>query len=426
LQGVNGEFQNKTEPTDLPIWARDDSFPPAPAGFGWIDRKGATHSCASLAEISEKIRKDSGNSILFVWTPDSEFCHLPEEIEPLSDPIHEVRKRWALEDFTAANQRLRWLGSLTTVFIAYISFQYILLLQRIEQANGVKLDFLEQVTWVIKQLIASTPVGISLLCFLIFGFIPWYQARKTHREMALYGYDPKAIRSVLRFETWLSLQKSPASKLILIAISIVFLAQIIGDQSLFGFDDSIHQAGLVKSAYAEGESWRLFTAPMLHGGLLHFAMNALALLYLGKRMEVFARWPHLPIVFLLSALMAGEASARFTALTSVGASGGLMGWLGFLLVFETLHHRLVPRNARRRLLAGVFLTALIGIIGYRFIDNAAHFGGLVAGVIYAAIVFPKSSSPLRPRMNLTDRFVGSVCLAVIFLSSVMATLKILS
>lgn len=155
-------------------------------------------------------------------------------------------------------------------------------------------------------------------------------------------------------------------------------------------------------------------------------MNILALLYLGKRMEVFARWPHLPTVFLFSALMAGEVSARLTITTSVGASGGLMGWLGFLLVFETLHNRLVPRTARRRLLAGVFLTALIGLIGYRFIDNAAHFGGLVAGMIYAALVFPKSSSPLRPNIHLTDRIVGSACLAVIFISSAIATLKILS
>ena len=42
----------------------------------------------------------------------------------------------------------------------------------------------------------------------------------------------------------------------------------------------------------------------------------------------------------------GEASARFVAAPSVGASGGLMGWLGFLMVFETLHKRLVPRRAQ--------------------------------------------------------------------------------
>ena len=67
-----------------------------------------------------------------------------------------------------------------------------------------------------------------------------------------------------------------------------------------------------------------------------------------EMMRLFARWPHVPLVFLFSACIGGEASARFVSSTSVGASGGLMGWLGFLLVFESLHARLVPRSARRR------------------------------------------------------------------------------
>ncbi len=200
-------------------------------------------------------------------------------------------------------------------------------------------------------------------------------------------------------------------------ISIVFCTQLF-------CENAVMDAGLVKSAYFGGERWRLFTAPMLHGGFVHFVMNALALLYLGKRLEVFARWPHLPVVFLFSALVGGEASARFTHATSVGASGGLMGWLGFLLVFETLHSRLVPRSAKRRLIGGVMLTAFIGIIGYRFIDNAAHFGGLVAGMIYAAIVFPRSSSVVRPKMTITDRVIGVGGLLGIAASALVAIVKI--
>jgi membrane associated rhomboid family serine protease len=159
--------------------------------------------------------------------------------------------------------------------------------------------------------------------------------------------------------------------------------------------------------------------------LLHFLMNAAALAYLGKRLEVFARWPHLPLVFLFSACIGGEASARFIAAPTVGASGGLMGWLGFLLVFETLHTSLVPRTARRRLMAGVALTALIGLIGYRYIDNAAHAGGLFAGMLYAAIVFPKSTSVVRPRSTAADRVAGLAALAVLVAAAAMAIFKIL-
>jgi membrane associated rhomboid family serine protease len=151
-----------------------------------------------------------------------------------------------------------------------------------------------------------------------------------------------------------------------------------------------------------------------------------ALLYLGRRVEVFARWPHVPLVFLFTACVGGEVSARLYDATSVGASGGLMGWLGFLLVFETLHSQLVPRSARRRLLAGVVLTAIIGALGYRFIDNAAHFGGLLAGMTYAAIVFPKSLSVRRPGSTLTDRLAGGLALAALLASAGFAIWKIWS
>jgi len=187
---------------------------------------------------------------------------------------------------------------------------------------------------------------------------------------------------------------------------------------------SLEAAGLVKFAYRHGEYWRLLTAPMLHGHPLHWFMNMGALLYLGRRVEVFARWPHVPLVFLFAASVGGEASARIYNATSVGASGGLMGWLGFLLVFETLHGRLVPRSARRRLLAGVVVTGIIGLLGYRFIDNAAHLGGLLAGMAYAAIVFPKSASPHRPSSTLTDRLVGVLSLTTLIGSAAFAIWKI--
>ncbi len=100
-----------------------------------------------------------------------------------------------------------------------------------------------------------------------------------------------------------------------------------------------------------------------------------------------------------------------------------MGWLGFLLVFETLHTKLVPRSAKRRLIGGVVMTALIGLVGYRFIDNAAHFGGLLAGMVYAAIVFPRSASVMRPRATLVDRSVGAASLLVIAASGAYAIMK---
>ncbi len=420
-----GSHQEPLE-SEQPIWARSDAFPKAPESFGWVDSKLALHPCASLTEIANLILTQRGESIALVWTPDSPYCQLPEEIPGLRDPIIESRKRLAKSDHTNTLARLKLFTIGLVAIMAMISFENLRELGQIQAASGINTSLTEKIVWLIIQLASSISVGFLLLIYLTFALIPWYQSHETQKEITKTTSDLSVIIPVLRFETWLSFQKAPITRLTLLGILIVFLAQAIGDQSLFTLNDSIHQAGLVKAAYSKGEIWRLLTAPMMHGGLLHLSMNALAMLYLGKRMELLARWPHLPIVFLLSAITGGIASAYFTPATSVGSSGGLMGWLGFLLVFETLHQGLVPKTARRRLLGGVFMTALIGLIGYRFIDNAAHFGGLIAGVVYAIIVFPKSNSALRPNILLMDRFVGSICLTLIFLSSALAALKILS
>ncbi len=119
-------------------------------------------------------------------------------------------------------------------------------------------------------------------------------------------------------------------------------------------------------------------------------------------------------------LIGGITTAQFAETTSVGASGGLMGLLGFLLVFETLHPRLVPQPTRRRLFAALVLTFVVGFIGYRFIDNYAHGGGLAAGVLYAALVFPRSRSARRPRANKLDLIFGGVAVLVLTTSVLVA------
>jgi membrane associated rhomboid family serine protease len=379
---------------DAPVWARADAFPTAPPGWGWADAKGNRHPVADEAELAETIRSDRASAVDLVWTPDSPRMVVPEEVPALFRALHTARRRWVAADLDHAQGQLKIFGTGVLVVIAWTLWKHLPLLK-------------------------STLTGAALVVFVIFALIPWYQAWKRGRELIRWdSAGMQAAVPVLRFETWLNLQRAPITRLLAGLFCLVGLAQM----AIRGH--SLEAAGLVKFAYRHGEYWRLLTAPMLHGHPLHWFLNMGALLYLGRRVEVFARWPHVPLVFLFAASVGGEASARFYNATSVGASGGLMGWLGFLLVFETLHGRLVPRSARRRLLAGVVLTGAIGLLGYRFIDNAAHLGGLLAGMAYAAIVFPKSSSPHRPSSTLTDRLVGVLSLATLIGSAAFAIWKI--
>jgi membrane associated rhomboid family serine protease len=362
--------------------------------------------------LIEAIGKDLTGTVTLAWTPDHHHMVLPEEIPGAAEAVMSARKRRTADDLEHARSKLRLLGIGLGLFALYLLYQ-----------NWVRTppmaETWERLVFSIGQVIRSGTLGIMLLLFLIFGFIPWYQSRKRMLDLGKWtDADLTETIAALRFETWLERQNAPMTRVFLGLIGLVWLAQLASP-------DDISAAGLVKGRYFAGEWWRLFTAPFLHGNWVHLLMNGAALAYLGKRLEVFARWQHLPLVFVFSACVGGEISARFVAAPSVGASGGLMGWLGFLLVFETLHHRLVPRSARRRLLAGVFLTGLIGLVGYRYIDNAAHIGGLFSGMLYALIVFPKSSSPHRPRSTVTDWAAGVIALAIATASAVFAAIQMI-
>lgn len=399
--------------SDAPIWARQDAFPKSPEGFGWLDHKASPHVCDSRSLLIDAIGKDLTGTVTLAWTPDDRHMVLPEEIPGAAEAVTSARKRRTADDLEHAQRKLRLLGIGLGVFALYLLYQNWVI-------TPPTAEPWERLVFSIGQVIRSGTLGIMLLLFLIFGFIPWYQSRKRMLDLAKWtDADLTETIATLRFETWLERQNAPMTRVFLGLIGLVWLAQLASP-------DDIAAAGMVKSRYFTGEWWRLFTAPFLHGNLVHLLMNGAALAYLGKRLEVFARWQHLPLVFVFAACVGGEVSARFVAAPSVGASGGLMGWLGFLLVFETLHHRLVPRSARRRLLAGVFLTGLIGLVGYRYIDNAAHIGGLLAGMLYALIVFPKSSSPHRPRSTITDWAAGVVALVIAIASAVFASIRIIN
>ncbi|MEP4076647.1 rhomboid family intramembrane serine protease [Haloferula sp.] len=380
-----------------PVWARPEAFAVADAGWGWVDRKGRRHSCDSLDGLSKAIVKDAGAQVDLVWTPACDYLVLPEELPELHPAMRDARIRWAQWEMDEGWRQMSLFGLFLFGFLAYSKY-------------------------VGKPLMAYGPVGLALLLFVVLGVVPWYQGRKRLKRAETRSLVGTAEDlEEIRFDTWLMHQKTPLTKVLLGMIAVVVLCQYFGAGS---WAVSVKEAGLTKVGGRPTEWWRLLTAPFLHGGWIHFLMNASGLYYLGRRMEVLARWPHVAAVFLMAAWVGGEASSRFVSAPSVGASGGLLGILGFLLVFEFLNRSLVPQTATRRLLAGVVLTGVIGVVGFKFIDNAAHIGGLVAGMVYAFALFPKSNSTHRPRETGADRLVGFAAFTVLVLSAGWACIKL--
>ena len=142
-----------------------------------------------------------------------------------------------------------------------------------------------------------------------------------------------------------------------------------------------------------GEYWRLLTSLFLHGGILHIALNMLALYQAGALAERLFGLRRFILLYFLAGLVASVASVWWQPNgLSVGASGAIFGVFGGLLTSVLVTRHVLPESLYRRL-----RRALLMFIGYSLaagflipgVDNAAHLGGLVAGMVLgAALAFP--------------------------------------
>jgi rhomboid protease GluP len=139
-----------------------------------------------------------------------------------------------------------------------------------------------------------------------------------------------------------------------------------------------------------GQWWRLLTCVFVHGGLLHIAFNMWCLWDLGRLAEsVYGHWTF-ALVYLITGVGSSLASVWWNpSVLSVGASGAIFGIAGALIASFYLGEFSLPRTA----ISGM-LRSVVVFVGYNLffgavlahIDNAAHIGGLVMGLIMGAMI----------------------------------------
>jgi membrane associated rhomboid family serine protease/Tfp pilus assembly protein PilF len=136
--------------------------------------------------------------------------------------------------------------------------------------------------------------------------------------------------------------------------------------------------------------WRILTSMFVHGNLLHIGTNMWCFWDFGRITErVYGRWRYLAI-YLLTGLASSVASlAMHPSDVSVGASGAIFGVVG-ALVFPFYRKRLVlpapvMKAMMRSLVSFIVINLLIGS-AVTVIDNAAHVGGLLMGLILGAVI----------------------------------------
>lgn len=213
-----------------------------------------------------------------------------------------------------------------------------------------------------------------------------------------------------------------ASVLLIAFYSLVFIAQITT-----GLDRSILAAGEDKDAVLyRHEYWRMLTGTALHGSLIHYAMNSYAFYSFGRTFEVLTARSHLPIVFLLSAIGGSIASQIMSPHgISVGASGGIVGIVGYLAVYSFKRRDFITSEFRRSLIFNIGFILFYGLVLVRTVDNFAHIGGLVVGAAYALVFVPTDAYADPREASKTTETAGLVSVAIFGATCLFAILVIL-
>ena len=180
-----------------------------------------------------------------------------------------------------------------------------------------------------------------------------------------------------------------------------------------------------KGLFLSGEYWRILTAATLHGGIAHLGFNAYALFALGRLIEFLSNRAHLPIVFLLSVTGGGIMSLIFLPeIPSIGASGGVIGFLGYLTAYGIKRRKLMPDSFLKNMLFNIVFIGFIGVFVIPNVDNFGHLGGLIVGLVYGFIQIPRDLYKDPRETSVLIKKVGFGALVIFLITTIFSIILV--
>lgn len=218
-------------------------------------------------------------------------------------------------------------------------------------------------------------------------------------------------------------QAAPATYLLVAINCLVFLAMVANHVS--AISPTVEQLYTWKANNAgavliNGEWIRIVTAMFVHVGILHLATNMWCLWNLGLLAEPLMGSAGVIAVYVLTGASGNLLSTLWNWLhpmheggsivfpVGAGASGAVFGIAGALIILLKSPRLPVPPFELKKLRRSVIYFAAINLVlglsitgGTRLIgagiliDNMAHLGGFVCGLLFAMPMVPRLGSP-RP------------------------------
>ncbi len=165
------------------------------------------------------------------------------------------------------------------------------------------------------------------------------------------------------------------------------------------------------------QPWRMLTSNYVHIGIIHLAFNMWCLWNLGRLAESVLGRLNYVILYTFCGLAGSLASLWWHPMSvGAGASGAIFGLAGAAIAVFYLGHLPIARAA----VQGT-MRSLLMFVGYNLffgltpgIDNSAHTGGLVAGLLMGAAL--SKHILVAPDVRRTWARVTWVAMAVVLLS----------
>lgn len=170
---------------------------------------------------------------------------------------------------------------------------------------------------------------------------------------------------------------------LLVSNGVLFLLAVMATGSIW----SMNLAALMKYGANFGpfntggaEWWRFVTANFAHGGAMHIGFNLYALAIVGPIVEQWYGSSRATVIYVLTGIASMVVSHLVSPGFSVGASGAIMGLIGAGVAAGHTSATRGGLEMRNGLMRWFLFVVLFGLLVPR-IDNAAHIGGFVAGIL---------------------------------------------
>ena len=211
-----------------------------------------------------------------------------------------------------------------------------------------------------------------------------------------------------KFEKLFSV-KVPYITYLLIAINCIFffIPLLLGQ-----YDYIIDLLCVHGPSIRAGQFYRLITGIFLHGSIFHLFFNCYALYVIGSQIESYLGKVKYLIIYFFSGVCGSLLSITLGGATaSIGASGAIFGLMGSLCYFGYFYRVYLGNVLKTQLIPLIALNLGLGFL-MNGVDNAAHIGGLIGGVIIT------KSLGIKDKSHSSDKINGWI-ISVIFLAFLM-------